>query len=109
MSAKNLETIITEILAGSAPRDSRRHHVNAGGPGPPDRPNAFIARTCKRRPQRNPLYTSLRLIILGLVILLVPLLFSGRKVQPPKSTVTGAIAPAQTVIAQLVDARSGQL
>jgi len=107
MSEKDLETIITEILASSAPRDRSRQHLKAGGRRPASRHNTFIARPRKRRSPRNPLYTSLRLIIMGLVILLVPLLFSVKKIPPPKSTITGALAHDPIVFVQLVDALPG--
>jgi len=106
-SEKDLEAIITEILASSAPTGSRRKPVNAGDRRPASRHNTYIARPRKRRSSRNPLYTSLRLIIMGLVILLVPLLFSVQKIPPPKSTITGALAHDPVVFVQLVDALPG--
>ena len=109
MPEKDLETIITEILANSGPTVGSRKYVNTGDRKSANRYNRVTVRPRKRRPQRNPIYTSLRLILLGLVILLVPLLFSVKKIQPPKSTITGVFAPDQTVIAQMVDARSGQI
>ena len=105
MSEKDIETIITEILASSQATVGRRKSIDAGGRKQPDRRPTYIPRPRRSRSPRNPLYTSLRLIILGVVILLVPLLFSVKKVPPSKSTITGAIAPDQTVIAQMVDAQ----
>ena len=102
-SEKNLEAIITEILTNAAPAGSSRKHLNVGDRGPSNRHDSVILRPRKRRPPRNPLYTSLRLIIIGIVVLLVPLLFSVKKNPPPKSTITGAFAPDQTVSAQMVD------
>ena len=109
MPEKDLETIITEILANSGPTVGSRKHINPSDRGPANQYNSVTVRPRKGRPQRNPIYTSLRLILLGLVILLVPLLFSVKKVQPPKSMITGAFAPDQTVIAQMTDARLGQI
>ena len=102
-SEKDLETIITEILASSAPADSRRSPLNAVGRRPVTRHNTISSRPRKRRPPRNPLYTSLRLIILGLVILLVPLLFSVKKTPSPATAITGAIAPLRTVVVASTD------
>jgi len=47
------------------------------------------------------------LIIMGLVILLVPLLFSVKKIPPPKATITGALAHDPVVIVQLINALPG--
>ena len=91
MTEKNLENIITEILDRSEPIVNGRKNVRAIGRMAADRRRTYSVRPRKRRPQRNPLLTSLRLIILGLVILLVPLLFSVKKAQPPSPMVTGAI------------------
>ena len=68
-----------------------------------DRRQIFIAGPRKRPTRRNPLYTSLRLIILGLVILLVPLLFSVKKPPSPATAITGAIAPLRTVVVASTD------
>jgi hypothetical protein len=106
-SEKDLETIITELLASSAPAGSRRKHLNAVGRRPANRHNTISSQPRKRRPPRNPLYTSLRLIIMGLVILLVPLLFSVKKIPPPKATITGALAHDPVVIVQLINALPG--
>lgn len=91
MSEKEIETIITEILASSQPIGNRGKYVNSSGQMQADRRQTLSERPRKRLAPRNPLYTSLRLIILGLVILLVPLLFSGKKVHPPSPTITGSI------------------
>lgn len=95
MSEKDLEAIITEILANSLPSDKIAHQVENSSRRPADRRLTAIARSRKRRTRRNPLYASLRLIILGLVILLVPLMFSAKKVHPPRSLITGAVTSVQ--------------
>jgi hypothetical protein len=105
MSPKDIETTITEILASATPALGRHKPSNSVDRKPSYQPNTFIARPRKRRPRRNPLYTSLRLIILGLVLLLVPLLFSGIRVQPPTPAITGSmgtLAPVPTTISQPV-------
>ena len=98
MSAKDIETIVMEILANSQPIGNR---AEDRGQRLANRRQTFTVRPRKRRPKRNPLYASLRLIILGVVILLVPLLFSVKKVPPPSPAITGAIdtlTTFQTVI-----------
>jgi hypothetical protein len=77
MSEKDIEIIIAEILASSPPVGNTGNKDRNSDPRPANRNRNAIVRLRKRRPQRNPLYTSLRLIFMGLVILLVPLLFSG--------------------------------
>ena len=105
MPEKDLEAIITEILASSKPILTGGKRVKAGDRMPVDpRPN-FAVRRRKPRPPRNPLRTSLRLIVLGLVILLVPLLFAAKKVRPP--AITGAVSAltlAQTAVAASAEA-----
>ena len=96
MPPKDIETIIMEILASSQLIADSGNHPEDSGLRPANRRQTFIARSRKRRRRKNPLYASLRLIILGLVILLVPLLFSVKKVPPPSSAITGAITPVQT-------------
>ncbi len=78
MSEKDLEAIVTEILANSEPSADGGQYVKIGRRMPDNirRQPPIAARPRKRRPLRNPLYTSLRVMIVGLVILLVPLLFS---------------------------------
>lgn len=94
MPEKELDAIILEILANSqASSDNRADQVGNSSRRPADRRVTFVARPRKRRTRRNPLYTSLRLIILGLVVLLVPLMFSAKKVHPPRSMLTGAVTP----------------
>lgn len=97
MSEKDLEAIITEILANSRPSDPIVNQVPNSGREPVTRRPTFSARPRKRRAPRNPLYTSLRLIVLGLVLLLVPLMFSAKKVHPPRTSITGAVVPVQNV------------
>ena len=77
MSEKNIETIIAEILASSPPVGNTGNYDRISDLRPTNRRRNTIVRLRQRRLQRNPLYTSLRLIFMGLVILLVPLLFSG--------------------------------
>ena len=77
MSEKDLEAIVTAILANSLPSSDGGQYVKIGRRMPDNiRRKTPIARPRRRRPQRNPLYTSLRVMIVGLAILLVPLLFS---------------------------------
>jgi hypothetical protein len=77
LSEKNIETIIAEILASSPPVGNTGNYDRISDLRPTNRRRNTIVRLRQRRLQRNPLYTSLRLIFMGLVILLVPLLFSG--------------------------------
>jgi len=98
MSEKDLEALVTEILANTPPIADSGQYGKIGGQMPVSRRQNFSVRPRKRRPSRNPLYASLRLIILGLVLLLVPLLFAVKKTHPPGSMITGAIAPTQTTI-----------
>ena len=86
MPDKDLEAIITEVLEsyqliknqeGEAPTIVRGGKLgNFDNRRAMDRRAAFIVPRRKRRPSRNPLRTSLRLIFVGLVVLCVPLLFS---------------------------------
>ena len=76
MSEKDLEAIVTEILESSHPYAASRQYGKVGGRMPGIRRQPPIASPRKRRPPRNPIYASLRVMIVGLVILLVPLLFS---------------------------------
>lgn len=76
MSEKDLEAIVTAILASSQPIADNGQYVKVGRRIPDIRRQTPIPRPRKRRTPRNPLYTSLRVMIVGLVILLVPLLFS---------------------------------
>jgi len=76
MSEKDLEAIVTAILANSEPSADGGQYGKIGRRTPDIRRKTPIARPRKRRPLRNPLYTSLRVMMVGLVILLVPLLFS---------------------------------
>jgi hypothetical protein len=89
MPDRDLETIITEILASSEPIVTSAKRLKAGDRMPVDPRLNFAARRRKPRPPRYPLRTSLRLIVLGLVILLVPLLFAAKKAPPP--SITGAV------------------
>lgn len=85
MPENDLETIITEFLKSY---DAARSNTNEtatlidalrtaeSGPQPAiGRHNRYVVRPRKRRLERHPLRTSLRLIFVGLVILCVPLLF----------------------------------
>jgi len=105
MSDRDLETIITEILASSEPIATSGSHLKAGDRKPVDTHLNLAVRRRKPRPPRNPLRTSLRLIVLGLVILLVPLLFAAKKAQPPSTTgAVDAIVPAPTAIVASAEA-----